>query len=61
MKKNGAMFGVVVDLLYFCTIKVKAIEKDIIRVSWEHLPESDGGVRNEGLGEKSRAGGQLHD
>ena len=35
MKKNGAKFCIVVELLYFCTIKVKAVEKDIIRVSWE--------------------------
>ena len=50
------MFGVVAELLYFCTIKEKAIEKDIIRVSWEHLPESDGGVHDEGPGQEGRAG-----
>ena len=50
------MFGVVAELLYFCTIKEKAVEKDIIRVSWEHLPESDGGVHDEGPGQEGWAG-----
>ena len=34
-------------------------EKDTLCVSWQYLPQPDGRVRDEGLGQKSRAGGTV--
>ena len=38
------------------TRESKCNEKDTLCVSWEYLPQPDGGVRNEGLGQKGWAG-----
>jgi hypothetical protein len=36
--------------------KEKKDETDIIRLSWQHLPQSDGRVCDEGSGQEGRTG-----